>query len=90
MTLNEKIKELENYLIQPSQNYRDSFKTDIYLFFNEDFSTSNPLLNFLDNLDSHVEIKKWVDHVLSQIVLKFDQEEEGIGDFIWEYLKIIN
>jgi hypothetical protein len=84
----EKIKVLENYLIQEPENYRDSFKTDIYLFFNEDFSGGNPLLGFMDSFNDQSEIENWVDFVTSQIVLKFDEEVEPIGDFIGEYLQI--
>ena len=88
MTRSQKIKVLENYLIRPPENYRDSFKTDIYLFFNEDFTKDNPLLIFLDSLNEQSEIESWVDLVTSQIVLKFDEEVETIGDFIGEYLEV--
>ena len=87
MTRSQKIKVLENYLIRSPENYRDSFKTDIYLFFNEDFTKENPLLSFLDSLNEQSEIESWVDLVTSQIVLKFDEEVETIGDFIGEYLE---
>ena len=86
MTLPEKIKILETYLALPPENYRDSFKTDIYLFFNEDFTTDNLLLKFLDSYNEQNEIEEWVDHVTSQIVLKFDEEFEQIGDFIGEFI----
>lgn len=82
----EKIKVLENYLIRESENYRDSFKTDIYLFFNEDFTDGNPLLAFLDSFNEQSEIENWVDLVTSQIVLKFDDEVEQLGDFIGEFI----
>ena len=87
MTHNEKVKILENYLIKEPENYRDSFKTDIYLFFNEDFTDENPLFGFLDSFSEQSEIKGWVDFVTSQIVMKFDEETETIGNFIGEYLE---
>ena len=87
MKRSEKIKVLENYLILEPENYKDSFKTDIYLFFNEDFTDGNPLLGFLDSFKEQSEIENWVDLVTSQIVLKFDEEVELLGDFIFEYLK---
>jgi len=88
MTHSEKIQVLENYLTREPENYRDSFKTDLYLFFNEDFSDCNPLLAFLDSFNEHSEIENWVDLVISQIVLKFDDEFEQIGDFIGEFIQL--
>ena len=88
MKRSQKIKVLENYLVRTSENYRDSFKTDLYLFFNEDFTKENPLLSFLDSFNEQSEIESWVDLVTSQIVLKFDEEVETIGDFIGEYLEV--
>jgi hypothetical protein len=88
MTDSEKAKFLENYLSQSPENYRDTFKTDLYLFFNEDFTKDNPLLDFLNSFNSKLEIKEWVDFVTSQIVLKFDEEFEQIGDFIGEFVEL--
>lgn len=88
MTLPEKIQILETCLAQRPVNYRDEFKTDIYLFFNEDFSTANLLLKFLESFNEQNEIEAWVDHVTSQIVLKFDEEFEQMGDFICEFLEM--
>ena len=87
MTRSEKAEILEYYLSQAPENYRDTFKTDMYLFFNEDFTKENPLLTFLDSFENKNEIENWVDFVASQIVLKFDEEHEQIGDFIYEYLE---
>lgn len=88
MTRSEKAEILENYLSQEPENYRDTYKTDIYLFFNEDFTKENPLLTFLDSFENKNEIENWVDFVASQIVLKFDDEFEQIGDFIGEFIKL--
>ncbi len=90
MTLAKKTKILENYLSESPTNFRDTFKTDIYLFFNEDFTTENPLLNFLDVFESKEDILSWVDKVTSQIVLKFDENEEELGDFIWDHIAVEN
>tara|TARA_R100001143_G_scaffold63593_1_gene73135 strand:+ start:43867 stop:44142 length:276 start_codon:yes stop_codon:yes gene_type:complete len=88
MILPEKIKILDTYLAKSPENYRDEFKSDIYHFFNEDFTIDNPLLKFLDSYNDQNEIKDWVDHVTSQIVLKFDEEFEQIGDFIGEFIEM--
>jgi len=88
MTRSEKAEILGNYLSQEPENYRDTFKTDMYLFFDEDFTMDNPLLTFLDTFDNKKEIENWVDFVASQIVLKFDEECEQIGDFIGEFIQL--
>ena len=90
MTRAKKTKILENYLSKSPTNFRDTFKTDIYLFFNEDFTTENPSLNFLDAFESKEDILSWVDKVTSQIVLKFDENEEELGDFIWDHIAVEN
>lgn len=90
MTQSEKVEILEKYLSQAPGNYRDTFKTDLYLFFNEDFTKDNPLLDFLDSFENEIEIKDWVDLVTSQIVLKFDEEFEQIDDFIGEFVELNN
>jgi len=82
MALTKKIEVLENYLAQPSQICRVMFKTDIYLFFNKEFTPKNSSLNFLNILDTQTKIEKWVDHVTSRVVLKFDEGEELLGLFI--------
>jgi len=88
MTRSEKAEILKNYLSQEPENYRDTFKTDMYLFFNEDFTRDNPRLKFLDSFENKNEIENWVDVVASQIVLKFDEEFEEVGDFIGEFIKL--
>ena len=88
MIQKEKIRVLENYLNKEPQNFRDSFKPDLFLFFNEDFSVENPLLKFLSGFDNETEIEEWVDFVASQIVLKFDEKHEQIGDFIGEFIQL--
>lgn len=88
MTHSKKTEILEKYLSQSPGNYRDTFKTDLYLFFNEDFTTENKLLKFLYSFENEIEIHEWVDFVTSQIVLKFDEEVEQIDDFIYGFTEI--
>lgn len=88
MNYKDKIRTLKTYLYQAEDNYKDSFKPDICLFFNDDFTVENPMLNFLKNFDNESEIVKWVDLVTSQIVLKFDEEYEEIGNFIGEFVEL--
>lgn len=78
----DKISILENYLLQINDNYADSFKTDITLFLGE-FETQNSNLNFLNNLSSEIEIENWVNNLTSKIVLKFNEVEEQLSDFIF-------
>lgn len=81
----QKIKFLESYLSNIGTSYTDGFKTDI-LFFFDDFNISNPRFNFLHNFKTESEISEWVDSLISQIVLKFDNEHEQLSDFIFEYI----
>lgn len=47
MTLREKYKIFEQLLIQLEENYADTFKADIIVFFNDDFTEDNKQLLFL-------------------------------------------
>lgn len=85
LSIVDKISFLENYLLQIDNNYADSFKTDIALFLGS-FDTHNPNLNFLNNLSSNIEIENWVNKLTSKIVLKFDEDEEQLSDFIFYQL----
>ncbi len=82
LSFEEKISILENYLLQKSDSYADSFKTDIAFFLGE-FETQNSNLNFLNNLSSIEEIENWVNKLTSKIVLKFNEDEEQLSDFIF-------
>lgn len=82
LSFEEKTSILENYLLQINENYADSFKTDIALFLGE-FETQNVNLNFLNNISSIEEIENWVDKLTSKIVLKFNEDEEQLSDFIY-------
>ena len=87
MTLSEKIEYLEQFLNQSEENYADSFKADVIMFFEDDFSEENPQLLFLENLNSKQEIENWIDKLTSRFVMKFDSEFETENDFIYNYLE---
>ena len=82
LSLVDKITLLKKYLSQDECNYADSFKTDIFLFLGE-FETQNSNLNFLKKLSSEVDIEIWVNKLTSKIVLKFNEDEEQLSDFIY-------
>ena len=52
MILLEKIEYLEQLLNQTEENYANTFKADITMFFDDNFSEENSQLLFLDNLES--------------------------------------
>lgn len=87
MNLSEKIRCLEAYLEQQEETYADSFKGEIALILG-DFDVSNPSLAFLDGMADAQEIYAWVNRLTSRIVMRFDEEEESLGDFVWDYLKL--
>ena len=87
MTLLKKIEYLEQLLNQTEENYADTFKADITMFFYDNFSEENSQLLFLDNLNSKLEIENWVDKLTSRFVMKFDSEFETENDFIYNYLE---
>lgn len=78
----EKISYIEHFLLQNEDNYSDSFKTDIAIYLGE-FEIENSNLNFLEKLSSKEEIAIWVNNLTSKIVLKFNEEEEQLSDFIF-------
>ncbi len=85
MTLLEKIIELEKILLQPKENYADSFKEDIYIYFDEYFSIENKELSFLNMLHTKEEIENLINRLTSRFVMKFDAESESEKDFIHEF-----
>lgn len=87
MTLLEKIECLEQLLNQTEENYADTFKADITMFFDDDFSEENLQLLFLGNLNSQQEIENWIEKLTSRFVMKFDSEFETENDFIYDYLE---
>jgi hypothetical protein len=83
LTFDQKIQTLKNYLEDVGPSYSDSFKTDI-LFYFDGFNPADPKLAFLHDLDFEEEIVGWVNRITSLIVMKYEEEEEGFGEFIWE------
>jgi hypothetical protein len=88
MTFLEKIQTLESYLILPEQSYADSFKQDIIIFFDENFTTNNEKLKFLKNLNTKEEITTFIDKLTSRFILKFESESEQINDFIYDFIEL--
>ena len=43
--------------------------------------------SFLNNFKTYIEIEDWVDKLTSRIVLKFEEENEQLQDFIYDYIK---
>ncbi|MBL1281343.1 MAG: hypothetical protein COA33_013775 [Fluviicola sp.] len=84
LTIKDKIEYLKEQLDTVSNNYADSFKTDI-LFFIGDFNKQNKLLSFLNKLYSKIEIIKWIDKLTSRIVMKEDDLE--INEIIFDYIE---
>jgi hypothetical protein len=84
LTLEEKILILENILEETSNNYADSFKTDISIFFS-DFTTNNSKLSFLEKIEDESSIRNWVDKLTSRIVMREDEDlvSELIADYFY-------
>lgn len=87
MSLSEKIEYFEQLLNKPKENYADTFKADIIIFFDDDFSENNEQLLFLNKLNSKDEIQDWIDKLTSRFLMKFDPEFETENDFIYDYLE---
>lgn len=85
LNFEKKIVLLKKYLLNNTNNYADSYKPDIYLFF-EDFNVLNKNLEFLNSLSSKDEIENWINKLTSRIVLKYDDDCEQLNDFIFDYI----
>ena len=83
LRLEDKIKVLKAYLSDIKDHYADSFKTDIAFYFNEFEDIQKIDFEFLDELNSQEDIHQWVDNLTSKIVLKFDENEEQLSEFIF-------
>lgn len=83
LRLEDKIKVLKAYLSDIKDNYADSFKTDIAFYFNEFEDIQKIDFEFLDELNSQEDIYQWVDNLTSKIVMKFDENEEQLSEFIF-------
>lgn len=78
-----KIKILKTYLSDIKDNYADSFKTDILFYFNEFEDVQNLDFKFLKELTSKEDIHNWVDNLTSKIVMKYNEDEEQLSEFIF-------
>lgn len=78
-----KIKILKDYLLDINDNYADSFKTDILFYFNEFENIQNFDFKFLNELNSEEDIHSWVNNLTSKIVMKFNEDEEQLSEFIF-------
>ena len=87
LEISDKIKVLKDELCIISDNYADSFKADIFIFIN-DFELTNPIFSFLNNTKSKIEICNWINKLTARIVLKFDEENEEINSFIFDYIEL--
>lgn len=81
----QKINILKTYLTTIGDTYADSFKSDIFLFFNEleDVNENDNTFSFLRLLNSEAAIHKYMDNMISSIVLKYKEDEEHLSDFIY-------
>jgi hypothetical protein len=86
MTFFEKIQYLETYLNLSEDNYADSFKQDIIIYFEEAFIEENKSLGFLKDLKTKEEIVNFVNKLTSRFVMKFDSDFETENDFIYDYI----
>ncbi|MFN4075717.1 MAG: hypothetical protein ACK4HC_07435 [Cloacibacterium sp.] len=83
LNFEEKIEILKEYLSEIKDNYADSFKTDIFLYFNEFEDIKTTDFKFLEELKSTEDIQTFVDNLTSKIVMKFNEDEEQLSDFIF-------
>ena len=81
LTIDEKIRALKNCLEDIGSSYADSFKTDMLIYF-QDFDPVDPRLNFLHELEFESEIMGWVNRMTSLMVMKLEEKEETVGDFL--------
>lgn len=84
LSYEDKIKILEEYLLDIRDNYADSFKTDILFYFNEfEDIQKNTDFKFLNKLNSKEDIHNLVDNLTSKIIMKFNEDEEQLSEFIF-------
>ncbi len=85
LNLEQKIEFLKAYLLDIKDNYADSFKTDILFYFDEfeNIEENKNVFNFLNKLNSKEEIENSIDTLTSKIVMKFNEDEEQLSDFIF-------
>lgn len=78
---------LEKLLNQDNGSYADSFKSEIMLYFEglRNNDGSYEFVEFIDKCLNNEDVEKWLSNLLSQIVLKFDSEQEQLFEFIHEF-----
>lgn len=86
MVFKRKIEILEGALNETSNTFADSFKSDIIMYFDEDFTIKNSNLFFLNKLETKEEIENFINNITSHFVMKFDKEFETEEDFIHDYI----
>ena len=86
MVFKSKIEILEGALNESSKTFADSFKSDIIIYFDEDFTIKNSNLFFLNKLKTREEIENFINNITSHFVMKFDKEFETENDFIHNYI----
>lgn len=82
LTLTDKIEVLKKCLLAKDESYADSFKTDILIFL-DDFKEDDQNLLFLHHLRSQEEIYDWVQRLTSKIIMKYDEKDDQLFDFIF-------
>jgi hypothetical protein len=83
LTFEEKISFLIENLNEKSDNYADTFKTDI-LFFIGEFSTKNPILKFLHPLEKQIDIQNFINFLTGKIVM--NEHQADISDIIADFI----
>lgn len=83
LTFEEKTAFLIEILNKDSENYADSFKTDILNFIGE-LSSTNPLLKFIYPLNTEIDIQNFVDFLTGKIVM--NEHQAGTHDIILDYI----
>ena len=85
LTFKEKTHHLYTILNNINDNYADSFKADILIYF-DDFTTNNPRLSFLKNLNSFSDIENWINKLTSRIVMK--ESDLEVNEIIFDYIEL--
>lgn len=79
----DKIEVLNTYLLDIKDSYANSFKTDIFFYFNEFEDIHSVDFKFIHELNSKEEIYNWIDSLTSKIVMKFNENEGQLSEFIF-------
>lgn len=89
MNKQEKVTCLKEYLEMQVETFADSFKGEIAIYLGG-FDVANPNLTFLNSLSTEQEIHDLIDRLTSRIVMKYDEEVESLGDFVFYWLERID